>query len=367
MNEEWKVVEGYEGKYSVSNHGRVWNNYADKEVAQVLTGKPKYKYVNMKHPSPAIKRTLERVHRLVALAFIPVEEGYDMVDHIDRDKMNNHVSNLRWTDRAGNGRNLDNNRYIGDKLLIELIEERYGSKDPAYSTIKNYADKGYSWEDCVKEYERYLEHGRKSFRVVWEGEEVFLADLCKKFNKDYLTVRVKLQRGWDIWNAIYDVCPNNGFSFTLKRDYGCVYVWIPSKDYLLSKVPYGKNKLNENLESGLTYEEVMNYDVTERYNRTVVGFTGRIDEIYKHFNVTENMVNTRMQRQGMTFEEAVTTPRQRIRYVTVSGERVGLKYFVESYGVNAKDFNKYRSENKVSLEDAFEKYGIDYKSLDLKY
>lgn len=41
-------------------------------------------------------------HRLVAETWIPNPEGYDTVDHIDRDKSNNHVSNLRWCTRHEN-------------------------------------------------------------------------------------------------------------------------------------------------------------------------------------------------------------------------------------------------------------------------
>ena len=41
-------------------------------------------------------------HRLVAETWIPNPEGYDTVDHIDRDKSNNHVSNLRWCTRYTN-------------------------------------------------------------------------------------------------------------------------------------------------------------------------------------------------------------------------------------------------------------------------
>lgn len=45
------------------------------------------------------------IHRLVALHYIDNPNNYPQVDHIDRDKTNNDVSNLRWCDRSMNQQN----------------------------------------------------------------------------------------------------------------------------------------------------------------------------------------------------------------------------------------------------------------------
>jgi hypothetical protein len=59
------------------------------------------------------------VHRLVALAFIPNPNQYEIVDHIDRDRSNNSLINLRWTDMSGNSHNrsLSSNNTTGEDCI----------------------------------------------------------------------------------------------------------------------------------------------------------------------------------------------------------------------------------------------------------
>jgi hypothetical protein len=53
-----------------------------------------------------IKQIRYYVHRLVAETFIPNPYGLLEVDHINRDKTDNQVSNLRWVTRKDNMKNI---------------------------------------------------------------------------------------------------------------------------------------------------------------------------------------------------------------------------------------------------------------------
>lgn len=58
----------------------------------------------------------ERVHRLVAKTYIPNPINAPEVDHIDRDKLNNNVDNLRWVSRSENLKNRDATLTITEKV-----------------------------------------------------------------------------------------------------------------------------------------------------------------------------------------------------------------------------------------------------------
>ena len=97
MMEKWKDVVGYEGKYEVSNLGRVRSlNYLRTGKAKLLKQQvDKYGYKRMRLYKDGKAKSL-LVHRLVAMAFLPNPNNLPMVNHKDENKTNNNVDNLEW-------------------------------------------------------------------------------------------------------------------------------------------------------------------------------------------------------------------------------------------------------------------------------
>lgn len=111
--EMWKDITGYEGYYMVSSLGKVislgrsiTNNlgtrYQQPHVVAPCAVSSGYRMVRLWKNN---KEQKFYIHRLVAISFIPNEHEYPEVDHIDCDKLNNKISNLRWCTRRMNQNN----------------------------------------------------------------------------------------------------------------------------------------------------------------------------------------------------------------------------------------------------------------------
>lgn len=137
----WKPIPGYEGHYEASNTGLIRSVdrvvvlktklYEDRPCSfkgRIL--KPymqKYKRSNIK-PRQCVALSVDgklktwAVHRLIALSFLPNENNYETVNHIDGDCNNNHVDNLEWSSKEENARHAFKNGLVKTQKLIAQID-----------------------------------------------------------------------------------------------------------------------------------------------------------------------------------------------------------------------------------------------------
>lgn len=99
--EKWDWVPGYEGRYQVSNQGRVRSFLFSKtgKIMKLYRAPDSYPRVRFQ-----FSKTAWLVHRLVAAAFIPNPSGLPVVNHKDGDKQNCRAENLEWLTHSDNMR-----------------------------------------------------------------------------------------------------------------------------------------------------------------------------------------------------------------------------------------------------------------------
>ena len=148
-NEIWKDIPGYKGFYQASNLGRIKRMAAGKIREHILKQFRVGEYMSV-GPSVNNVRTQRRVHRLVAMAFIPNPNRFPCINHKDENKLNNTVANLEWCDVKYNcnygtsilrcSESRKNNKY---SKKVEKVD-RQGDIVAIYPSLKECKRNGYN-------------------------------------------------------------------------------------------------------------------------------------------------------------------------------------------------------------------------------
>jgi len=139
QQEIWKDILNYEGLYKVSNKGNVLS------LECVVIHKNGQRHIkNQRLLSKGInKRGYEsvglykngevqyfKVHRLVAIAFIPNHNNYPQVNHINSDKIDNNVINLEWCTQKENN---IHSRVFGNR---DMVKDKETARELGYKRKK---------------------------------------------------------------------------------------------------------------------------------------------------------------------------------------------------------------------------------------
>lgn len=103
ITEVWKDIDGYDGRYQVSNLGNVRSIRVGEHnhtiILKPMIQKNGYLYVALWKDN---KKKNKLIHRLVALAFVDNPNDYSEVNHKDENKENNVANNLEWCEHLYN-------------------------------------------------------------------------------------------------------------------------------------------------------------------------------------------------------------------------------------------------------------------------
>lgn len=120
--EMWKVIEGFNGRYEVSNLGRIKSLFGTEKILKPCLNSAGYSQYSLNMYG---KVTRFLVHRLVATYFVSNPFNYPQVNHLDSNPANNAASNLEWCSASLNQLHANEygNRKVGSGCYLAKISE----------------------------------------------------------------------------------------------------------------------------------------------------------------------------------------------------------------------------------------------------
>ena len=141
-NEVWITINEFP-RYKISNFGRVKNN--KNRILKIGTHRDGYKQICLRKNK---KQYTRKIHRLVAIAFIPNPDNKPVVNHIDEDKTNNRVDNLEWM-------TIKENNVYGNRLS-KIKESKWWEK----------IDYGHPTKNRINGYKKIAESNKKKIKAI---------------------------------------------------------------------------------------------------------------------------------------------------------------------------------------------------------
>lgn len=160
-------VIGYEELYRINRNGDVWNCKRNRLMKQTVNSIG-YLVVGFNKNNKS-KQYL--IHRLIGIHFIPNPDNLPEIDHIDRNRSNNNLENLRWVSKSTNQHNklkCKRNKSGFKNILTSIIINKYKKyeywqiniKTENMLLIKNYNKSKYTLEEVVAfRNAKYIEYG----------------------------------------------------------------------------------------------------------------------------------------------------------------------------------------------------------------
>ncbi len=244
MEEIWKDIKGYEGLYQISNFGNI------KSMDKVIIRKDGIKYIKrgtMLKPSINTSGYLQiglskngirkpfRIHRLVAIAFIPNPYNKPFIDHINTIKTDNKVENLRWVTREENANNPLTRKHISESNSNEK-HWNYG-KHPTNETKQKMSEskKGKYIGINNPNYGNHMSDESK--------QKISESNKGRKHSKEFKEQRSKKYKGSNNPNALKLICifPNGSRTEPMCQKELAEYLGIDFRvitKLLKSKEPY---------------------------------------------------------------------------------------------------------------------------------
>lgn len=160
--QEWRPVVGYENYYEVNSQGVVRSKHKLKQ-GHIMGQRIDWAgYWSVRLNKPGRKSSTQRIHRLLANAFISNPEGKCCVNHLNGNKLDNSLENLAWATHPENtlhayqtGLRKPKTKKVIDKCtgdVFESAKEAAAYVDMHYDTVRQYLNGGIKTNPTCLEY-----------------------------------------------------------------------------------------------------------------------------------------------------------------------------------------------------------------------
>ena len=127
MDYEIKDIPGYEGKYQATTDGDIFSLLSNKflKLSDDTYG---YNTCNLNDKT-------YKVHKLIGMTFLDNPNNYKQIDHLNRDRKDNRVVNLKYVSCSEN--QINKNPYVKKDPILKYIQ----TKSTTFKVVKRYKDK----------------------------------------------------------------------------------------------------------------------------------------------------------------------------------------------------------------------------------
>lgn len=112
-------IKGFKN-YSINEEGQVRNDITNQIKKAHVNKKNNYYIVDLWENNVSYKRA---IHRLLGETFIPNPDNKPTIDHIDGNRHNNSLDNLRWATYSEQNSRFNTNGVRSEKIIVTRYDE----------------------------------------------------------------------------------------------------------------------------------------------------------------------------------------------------------------------------------------------------
>ena len=119
MEEIWKDIKGYEGRYQISNYGNIKSLKRNGCSGGMIKTEKRHGYLRVRLWKESTVKNYS-IHKLVAISFLPNYDNKPFINHKDGNKENNFVGNLEWCSQKENMVHAYENGLIKTRKVMQI-------------------------------------------------------------------------------------------------------------------------------------------------------------------------------------------------------------------------------------------------------